>query len=138
MTNDKNRDVTVFTPARPRQVPRPRVWRVVVFQAGAGLILLAIAGLWFPGTIQAVMAAVLLSLIGQSYFTWRSMRHYGARIAGLFVTGTSQGLFGKWIIVAFGLVLLWQANPSLDAFAMLLTVLLLNTLAGALAPFLVK
>jgi len=138
MTNDKNRDVTVFKQARPRRVPRPNVWRVVYVQAGAGLILLAVAGLWFPGTVQAVMAAVMLSVIGHSYFTWRSMRHYGARITGLFVTGTSQGLYGKWIIVAFGLALLWTANPALNAFAMLLTVLVLNTLAAALAPFLVK
>ncbi len=138
MTNDKNRDFTVFTPAKPRPVPRPKVWRVVIFQAGAGLILLAVASLWFPGTVKAVLAAALLSVIGHGYFTWRSMRHYGARVTGFFVTATSQGLFGKWIIVALGLVVLWRADPSLNAFAMLLTVLVLNTLAAALAPFLVK
>lgn len=138
MANDNNRDSDLFKTARKRRVPRPSVWRVVLAQAGGGLLLLAVSGLWFREAWVAVLAGTALSVLAQSYFTWRSLHHYGARFTGLFVVGTAQGLFGKWIIVVFGLVALWAVFPGLNAIAMLLTVCVLNTLAAALTPILVK
>lgn len=135
---DDNRDQTVFKPVRPNRVPRPPAWRVVMGQVAAGLVLLAVSGLWFPETVRAVLYAGVLSVLAHSYFTWRSLRHYGHRTTGLFVLGASQALFGKWIIVAFGLITLWLTLPDLNAIALLLTVCVLNTLAAALTPILVK
>lgn len=80
----------------------------------------------------------MISVLAQSYFNWRCLYNYGSPITGLFVVGTAQGLFGKWIIIAFGLVALWALFPGLSAIALLLTVCVLNTLAAALAPILVK
>lgn len=138
MADDNNRDQRYFVTTKPRQVPRPSVWRVVLAQILGGMLLTAGAGIWFLETLPSVLAGTIISVLAQSYFNWRCLYNYGSRITGLFVVGTAQGLFGKWIIIAFGLVALWALFPGLNAIAMLLTVCVLNTLAAALAPILVK
>jgi hypothetical protein len=54
------------------------------------------------------------------------------------VVATSQGLFGKWTILAAGLIPVWVTQPDLNAATMLLVVVILNTLSAMLAPILVK
>lgn len=138
MADDNNRNQTLFRPVRTRPIPRPTAWRVLLVQGVAAVVLIASAGIWYPEVVVAVLVAALLALVAQLYFTWRSLRHYGARHTGLFLLGSTQGLFGKWIMVAFGLVLLWRDASQPEALAMLLTVIVINTLAAALAPILVK
>lgn len=138
MADDNNRNQTLFRPVRPRPIPRPTAWRVVIAQGVAAVVLSAAVGIWFPEVVVSVMGAAVLTLLAQFYFTWRSLRHYGARQTGLFVMGATRGLFGKWTIVVVGLVLLWRGATGPEALAMLLTVIVINTLAAVLAPILVK
>lgn len=138
MADDNNRNQTLFRPVRPRPIPRPTAWRVLLVQGVSAVVMFVAVGIWFPEVLVSVVVAALLALLAQFYFTWRSMRHYGARQVGLFVMGATRGLFGKWMIVAVGLLLLWHNASGPEALAMLLTVIVINTLAAVLAPILVK
>lgn len=128
----------MFKPARPRRIPRPAVWRVLWVHLWGGLVMLVISGVWFREAAASIGVATVLSVLSQSYYNWRSLRNYGAGHSALFVVGAAQGLFGKWIILASGLVGCWLAFPTLHAIALLLTVCVLNTLAALLTPVLVK
>lgn len=128
----------VFQQARPKSVPRPSAWRLVTFQAATALIIGLVVAMVAPGVWFEVMLAGALCVVAQSYFTWRSLRHFGSRYTALFVVATSQGLFGKWIILAAGLIPVWLTQPDLNATTMLLVVVILNTLSAMLAPILVK
>ena len=137
--NDNNRGRTVvFQQARPKPVPRPPAWRLVTCQAVAALIIGLIVAAVIPDVWFEMMLAGTLCVVAQSYFTWRSLRHFGSRHTALFVVATSQGLFGKWIILAAGLIPVWVTQPDLNAATMLLVVVILNTLSAMLAPILVK
>jgi len=138
MADDKNRDQTLFRPVRPRPIPRPSAWRVLFAQGVSAAVMSVAVGIWFPEVVVSVMVAALLALLAQFYFTWRSLRYYGSPQIGLFVMGATRGLFGKWMIVAVGLLLLWHNASEPEALAMLLTVIVINTLAAVLAPILVK
>lgn len=138
MADNKNRDQTLFRPVRPRPIPRPSLWRVLFVQGMSAVLMSAVVGIWFPELVVSVMVAALLALLAQFYFTWRSLRHYGSAQVGLFLLGATRGLFGKWMIVAVGLLVLWHNASGPEAQAMLLTVIVINTLAAVLAPILVK
>jgi hypothetical protein len=134
-----NRGYTVvFQQTRPKPVPRPLAWRLVTLQAATALILVVLALVMYPGVWFEVVFAGAFCLLAQSYFTWRSLRHFGSRHTARFVVATSQGLFGKWIILATGLISVWVTQPNLNAITMLLVVVILNTLSAMLAPILIK
>lgn len=128
----------VFQQARPKPVPRPSAWRLVMLQSATALVIGLLVAVLIPDVWFEVMVAGALCVVAQSYFTWRSLRHFGSRYTALFVVATSQGLFGKWIILAAGLIPVWVTQPDLSAITMLLVVVILNTLSAMLAPILVK
>ncbi|MEP4547215.1 MAG: hypothetical protein ABJ000_13650 [Saccharospirillum sp.] len=110
----------------------------MTFQAIAALVIGLAVVVVTPDVWFEVIWAGALCVVAQSYFTWRSLRHFGSRHTALFVVATSQGLFGKWIILAAGLIPVWVTQPDLNAITMLLMVVILNTLSAMLAPILVK
>ncbi|WP_157600057.1 hypothetical protein [Saccharospirillum impatiens] len=128
----------MFEQVRAKPVPRPSAWRLVTLQAVVALIIGLVVVVMAPGVWLEVVMAGALCVLAQSYFTWRSLRHFGSRYTALFVVATSQGLFGKWIILAAGLIPVWVTQPDLSAITMLLVVVVLNTLSAMLAPILVK
>lgn len=118
--------------------PRPSMWRLALLQVTAWLSAVIVVALLLPEQLVAVVWAGLITVIGQAFWIWRSLRGFGDPSSGAFLAGTTVGLIGKWVIVLAGLVVLWRQQPGISVAATVVTVFALNTLAAMAAPILIS
>jgi hypothetical protein len=124
----------LFTPNSPKPVPRPAFWRLCQIQCLAWVIALVVTYALWPEVIASVFWSGLLTIGGQSFWVWRSLRGFGDSRSTGYLAGTVAGLIGKWVIIGTGLILLWRIEYQISVAATVLTFVWLNTLAALTAP----
>jgi hypothetical protein len=124
----------LFTPSLPKPVPRPALWRLSIIQCLAWVVGLLVTYALWPEVIESVFWAGLLTITGQSFWIWRSLRGFGDPHSKNYLAGTVAGLIGKWVIIGTGLILLWRNEQQISVAASVFTFFGLNTLAALTAP----
>ncbi|MHA7878550.1 MAG: hypothetical protein ACX931_02080 [Saccharospirillum sp.] len=123
-----------FTHTTPKPVPRPAFWRLSQIQCIAWLLALGVTYALWPQTIESVFWAGLVTMAGQAFWIWRSLRGFGDPHSKSYLAGTTAGLLGKWVIIGTGLILLWRSEHQISVAATVFTFFGLNTLAALTAP----
>lgn len=124
----------LFTPKAPNPVPRPALWRLSQIQCIAWVFALIVTYALWPDVIVSVFWAGLVTIAGQSFWIWRSLRGFGDPSSKSYLAGTVAGLMGKWAIIGTGLILLWRSEYPISVAATVFTFFGMNTLAALAAP----
>lgn len=124
----------LFTPNTPKPVPQPAFWRLSLIQCIAWVFALVVTYALWPDVMNSVFWAGLITIAGQSFWVWRSLRGFGDPHSKNYLAGTIAGLIGKWVIIGTGLILLWRSEHQISVAATVFTFFGLNTLAALAAP----
>jgi len=127
----------LFVPNSPEPVPCPAFWRLSLIQCYALGGSLALSYVFWPDAVISILLAGLVTVLGQSFWVWRSLLGFGDPHSRRYLAGAISGLIGKWVITGTGLILIWRSDLQISVAATLITFFGLNTLAALAAPFLI-
>lgn len=128
----------LFSSSRTQAIPRPALWRLIPIQCAVWLAVVIPCAVFWPDYAPSFFWAGVISLLAQTVWLWRIQRAFGDPHSTGFLAGTVSGMIAKWVILAFGLVLLWRNLPGVSVAITLVTVIGLNTLAALIAPIVIS
>lgn len=124
----------LFTPNTPMPVPHPAFWRLSLIQCLVWVIALLVASVLWSDVLASVFWAGVVTIAGQAFWIWRSLRGFGDPGSKRYLAGAVAGLTGKWVITGTGLILLWLSDYEFSVAATVFTFFGLNTVAAFAAP----
>lgn len=130
--------MSYFKMRNSQPITRPIVIWVPVVQLVVSVLGCALGMLIAKNIGWAILLGGFISIVGQSYYNIRALKHFGNVNAGLVVAATYRAMWGKWlVIIALSLIAITQFN-ELNAGVFLGSLFFVYTLGAFLLPILVK
>ncbi|MAD47366.1 MAG: ATP F0F1 synthase subunit I [Oceanospirillaceae bacterium] len=99
-------------------IPRPPVYRIVIFQLFLTMLVALIALLHSPLAAKSALLGGLTCALPNAYFIWRAFRYSGARSAARVVQSFYQGESWKFVLTALCFGVIFQRVEPLNVLAL--------------------
>ncbi|MDK2778176.1 MAG: ATP synthase subunit I [Pseudomonadota bacterium] len=99
-------------------IPRPPVYRIVIFQLFLTMLVALIALLHSPLAAKSALLGGLTCAVPNAYFIWRAFRYSGARSAAQVVQSFYQGESWKFVLTALCFGVIFQRVEPLNVLAL--------------------
>ncbi len=99
-------------------IPRPPVYRIVIFQLLLTMLAALIALLHSPLAAKSALLGGLTCAVPNAYFIWRAFRYRGARSAAQIVQSFYQGESWKFVLTALCFGVIFQRVEPLNVLAL--------------------
>ena len=99
-------------------VPRPPVYRYMIFQLALTVVIALLAWLHSDVAAKSALLGGLTCALPNAYFTWRAFRYSGARAADHVVQQLYQGEAWKFVLTALCFGVIFQRVEPLNVLAL--------------------
>lgn len=124
---------------RPAQMlKKPLVHRVWFVQLIATILAGIVVGLVNPIMGFSVAIGGLICVIGQAFYVFRALTYFGDRDATKVLASTFSALWGKWLIIVMGSLVVVMQFDQISASALYVGLFGIHTFGALLLPVLVK
>jgi F0F1-type ATP synthase assembly protein I len=127
-----------FKARKAQKISRPIVNQVLWVQFFVTLLLALLCTIFAQTIGASVLLGGIISLLGQTFYNYRALRHFGSRDPGAVISSTYSAMWGKWMIVVSGSLIAVMQIKELNAGALFASVFFVHTVGALLLPVLVK
>lgn len=118
-----------------QDIPRPPVFRRLVFQAALLFAVVVLTSVWDTVRAYSLLLGGTVFLLPQAWFTWQVFRYRGARSAPQVIRALYKGEAGKYLLTAAMFAAMFATVRPLDVaavFGAYIGLLLLNAVPAVL------
>ncbi len=99
-------------------IPRPPVYRIVLFQLILTVLSASLAWLYSDVAAYSALLGGLTCALPNAYFVWRAFRYSGARSTVQVVQSFYQGESWKFVLTALSFAVIFQRVEPLNVLAL--------------------